>query len=177
MKMYKIQSKIYFLCVYFILALLIISCENNPVYKSKDSDIVFDYIDFNIEITDKTDSTCTINLNASVIYHPENSGFQIMGDGYHFYNSSRTSGFGRIGYFETSEFLSPRGRNDGSLFINSEEIDTLLYEAQYTNKEMGFYTIFEYQLFGIFTDTPFEPDFDTLATKSYYYCLVDTLIY
>jgi len=167
----------YYILSIIIVLFFVISCEKNPVCTGKDSEIVFDYMDFGIEITDKTDSMCTINLDASVIYHPENSGFQIIADGYFFYNSDRTSGFGRGSAFWRYKLSDPRLTVEGSRFINAEDIDTLLYETQYTDVEINYYTIFEYQMFGIFTDEPINSDFDTLSTKSYYYCLVDTLEY
>lgn len=100
-----------------------------------------------------------------------------MAHGYMFYNSDRSSGFGRGAPFFRYEFDNPRLSIQSSRFIDIGEIDTIFYEAQYTDVEMNFYTIFEFQMFGIFTDEPLDIDVDTLSSISYYYCLVDSLKY
>ncbi|RKY55522.1 MAG: hypothetical protein DRP89_03110 [Candidatus Neomarinimicrobiota bacterium] len=122
----------------FFLLLFIISCENNPVNViEKDSEIIFDYLNFDIEITDKTDSTCTINLKSTVIYHSENSGFQIFADGYYFYNSDRTDGFGMMADFYGRRISYPRHITLEPSFISAGEIFTLTYENQYTDIEIN----------------------------------------
>lgn len=80
--------------------------------------------------------------------------------------------FGVIFFIASCNNNPVNSNKDGEIIF-----DHINFDIGITDKEIGLYTIFEYQFFGIFTDERIESDFDTLAAKCFYYCVTDTVIY